>query len=263
VPETLPSRAIAGEGNKAKTAQLLPWLTPWNRPEVADYLRALQALHLVVQPARYLEIGVQIGSSLAISRAPSVGIDPDLICWPEVFAGKPWLKLYQTESDRFFAQQEPLTTLDGQRVELAFIDGLHRFEQVLRDFINVERWSSTDGVIVLHDILPPGDPTRTASRTPSLPGMWVGDVWKMVPSLRTYRPDLRLDLLDASPSGLLVISHLDPGNTALAHRYDEIIAWWVDRCGDCIDDLESYLRVVEISPLPEVLRVAQARTSGV
>ena len=38
--------------------------------------------------------------------------------------------------------------------ELVFIDGLHLFEQVLRDLINVERHSTTDTVVLLHDCLP-------------------------------------------------------------------------------------------------------------
>jgi Methyltransferase domain len=37
---------------------------------------------------------------------------------------------------------------------MAFIDGLHHFEQVLRDFINVEKRATSEGLIVIHDCIP-------------------------------------------------------------------------------------------------------------
>ncbi len=32
---------------------------------------------------------------------------------------------------------------------------------------------------------------------------WTGDVWKLIPILQRYRPDLQLTLFDAPPSGLV------------------------------------------------------------
>ena len=50
--------------------------------------------------------------------------------------------IYELTSDEFFARYD-LSELLGGPVELAFIDGLHLFEQVLRDFVNLERHSAT------------------------------------------------------------------------------------------------------------------------
>ena len=36
----------------------------------------LAALHAQLQPRNYLEIGIDTGVSLALSRVPSIGIDP-------------------------------------------------------------------------------------------------------------------------------------------------------------------------------------------
>jgi hypothetical protein len=83
---------------------------------------------------------------------------------------------------------------------------------VLRDFANVERWASPDTVVVLHDCLPVDEVSAARERTTSL---WTGDVWKVVPVLRDYRPDLRLTVIGASPSGLVVVEGLDPANRVL------------------------------------------------
>ena len=73
-------------------------------------------------------------------------------------------------SDEFFAEHD-LRELLGGPVELAFIDGLHLFEQVLRDFVNLERCSTAHTVIILHDCLPArrGDGERASGPRTSTP----------------------------------------------------------------------------------------------
>ena len=46
--------------------------------------------------------------------------------------------IYPVTSDEFFAQEDVGRILGGLPLDLAFIDGLHLFEQVIADFINVE-----------------------------------------------------------------------------------------------------------------------------
>ncbi len=62
---------------------------------------------------------------------------------------------------------------------------------------------------------------------------WTGDVWKIVPLLKEHRPDLKFQLFDVAPTGLVVVSNLDPENRALSDNYDAIIKTY-----DNISDVE-------------------------
>lgn len=192
-----------------------------------NHYALLRQLHASVQPRAYLEIGTSQGASLALAACPSVAIDPrpDLSPKVDVLGNKPWLKVYRSTSDDFFASHEPASTLDGLPLDLAFIDGMHRIENVIRDVVNCERWSHPGGILAIHDVLPQAP--DWASREPR-PRNWTGDVWRVVPCLRRYRPDLDLTLLDAAPSGMLIVRNLDAGNRVLLDRLPEILAGYLD-----------------------------------
>src|SRR6478609_1187650 len=95
----------------------------------------LAGLHRQLRPRTYLEVGVADGSSLRLSAARSVAIDPGYSITKEL--GAP-VRLARTTSDEYFATTDPKEWLGGP-VDLAFIDGMHLFEYALRDFINVEK----------------------------------------------------------------------------------------------------------------------------
>jgi hypothetical protein len=171
------------------------------------YLELLRRLHEELQPTGYLEIGVDCGDSLGLSRARSVAIDPAPKPRPPSLQGKPALLLYVGTSDDFFREHERQTVLRDAPLDLAFIDGLHAFAQVVRDLENVERWGHSDTVVAIHDVLP-----RNAwEAAPAFhDGFWTGDVWRIVPFLRQHRPDLRLWLTQTEPTGMLIVTGLDP-----------------------------------------------------
>lgn len=177
------------------------------------YRQVLQRLHAELSPSLYLEIGVRTGASLALARGEAIGVDPAPIVAVEL---PPGARVVQTTSDEFFARWQP-----EQRVELGFIDGLHLFEQALRDFIHVERCADRDGVIVIDDIYPnhPSQARRARSTR-----AWTGDLWKLHEVLRLHRPDLTLLPLDTHPTGLLVVTGLDPTSTTLEQAYEELVA---------------------------------------
>jgi len=185
------------------------------------YIELLAEAHRRLSPATYLEIGVRDGRSLALARTRSVAIDPDFAIKAELNCD---VTLFRTTSDEYFARPDPLAPTDGRPFELAFIDGLHLFEYVLRDFINAERHASPRGVIFFDDILP-RTVDEAARRKHTL--AWTGDVYPIVEVLTRYRPDLTVLPIDVRPTGLLLVTGLDPTSTTLLEHYDEIVAEYV------------------------------------
>ncbi|WP_170459772.1 hypothetical protein [Ruegeria arenilitoris] len=186
-----------------------------------NYIRFFRRMFTARNFDWYLEIGCRGGRILSQCKSKSIGVDPVFRLGTDVLGEKPELHLFQEESDTFFEKNRLVAM--GARVSVTFIDGMHLVENVLRDVINTEKNSDPNGVIFVHDCFPFNDEMTTRDLN-ALPKVWTGDVWKIVPILREYRPDLTLTALDAAPTGLLVISRLDPENTTLLDAYDQILA---------------------------------------
>ena len=198
--------------------------------EISTYYGLLRRAHEILKPRCYLEIGVHKGHSLALVQPEThaVGIDPE----PMVEDPPGNAEIVPATSDDFFGNLDLFSLLEGP-VDLAFVDGLHLFEQALRDVANVERHSNPDGIILIHDCLPIDAATSAREQTSMI---WSGDVWKVVVALRRYRQDLTVTTVDVEPTGLAIVSGLDPDNTVLFDRYDEI----VDELRDLsFDDLQA------------------------
>lgn len=184
------------------------------------YLAMLERLHEHLKPRNYLEIGVARGDSFALVKPPTVavGIDPQ----PELANAPPTpYKIFPLTSDEYFARRDLRTDIEGDALDLTFIDGLHLFEQALRDFINVERYAHSGSAILLHDCLPVD--ALVASREQKTV-FWTGDVWKVMLCLRDFRPDLDIFMIPTAPSGLAIVRALDPHSRVLDDNYDRIIA---------------------------------------
>src|SRR5205814_560630 len=63
----------------------------------------------------------------------------------------------------------------------------------------------------------------STSRSPTTNG-WAGDVWKLLPILQEFRPDLNLNVVAVRPTGLGIVTNLDPSSTTLHDHYDEIVS---------------------------------------
>ncbi len=191
-----------------------------------NYLSFLAEMHDRLLPAWYLEVGTRHGDSLCKSRTHSIAIDPAFTLMHDVIQNKPSVLMYQQTSDDFYAS-DAMKNL-GHKVDLAFLDGMHLFEFLLRDFYNTEKYMSKDGRIVLHDCMPWNNVMALRDWDQTQTSAWTGDVWKLVPILQKYRPDLTIDAYDCKPTGLVVISDLDPKSTVLKDNYDVIINEWMD-----------------------------------
>jgi hypothetical protein len=185
------------------------------------YVQHLFWLHTLLRPATYLEIGVAKGDSLHMAQPPTqaVGVDPNpQIVNPSFIAPT---RLFEMTSDAFFAPDHWEQALGRTTIDLAFIDGAHLIEQVLRDFINVERHCTAHAVVAFHDTLPL---TEAAADRAPVPGLWCGDVWRILPALERWRPDLRVATLPTGPSGLTIVTRLDPESHVLDANFETVVA---------------------------------------
>jgi hypothetical protein len=146
--------------------------------------------------------------------------------------------LFQLTSDAFFARHDPVSIL-GRPVDLVFLDGMHLCEFLLRDFMHAEKSCLPGSVIILHDCIPvetgmtERDRSKVANAVPHHQGWWTGDVWRAALALKRWRPDLRIDAFDAPPTGLVIVSNLDPTSTELSDHAPRIVeamlSWSFDR----------------------------------
>jgi len=219
-----------------------------------NYLGWLEWFHDTLKPETYAEIGVESGQSLSLARPSSfaVGVDPGLAI---VHQQRAWVRLFKMPSDCFFDENNLNEIFGGRPAGLSFIDGLHTFDQALRDFINLEAASSRESVILFHDVYPVVPETALRDRNTTL---WLGDTWKVVLILRALRPDLQIFTIPAFPSGLTVVTNLDPFSTLLLNRHDAVVDEWMGvRLEDYFDDLSEHLGVVEndFATVAEILKV--------
>ena len=113
----------------------------------------------------YLEIGCDRNQSFSnINIDKRVGVDP-------VEGGT-----HKMTSDEFFSS-------NNDKFDIIFIDGLHQYEQVIRDVKNSLNCLTKNGIILLHDCLPR---TLWNQIYPRINSDWNGDVWKAIVECRTY-----------------------------------------------------------------------------
>lgn len=187
------------------------------RNKKMKYKDFLSKIHEQLQPQYYVEIGIRQGVTLALSRGMSIGIDPSFNVNVET---KSFAKLFRCTSDDFFKKYNLRHELNNKSCQLSFIDGLHLFEYALRDFRNIEIYSEQESVVIFDDVRPRN--RKEAERQPT-GGAWTGDIWKIYYCLQKYRPDLKLFPIQTQPTGLLIVTNLDPKNRNLWDSYDEII----------------------------------------
>lgn len=171
-------------------------------------IKAVQrALDGRVNPV-YLEIGVSRGQAFQrISADVKIAVDPAFRLTErsrELADAKARATHYfETTSDAFFENETAF--LEQHPIDVALIDGLHTYGQVVRDVEKTLRYMRDDGVIFLHDCNPPfalaGRPAASwdefmaQQKGPLAIGVWNGDVWKAIVHLRSTRHDLLVGVL--------------------------------------------------------------------
>jgi hypothetical protein len=192
---------------------------PPSTSDFDDYLVLLERVHEHLLPRSYVEIGIRDGRSLALALPGTriVGIDPSFALHHIVDRKA---QCFAEKSDDFFANHDLRSILGDLPVDLAFVDGMHRFEFALRDFANLERNSAPDSTILVHDCNPP---TRESATPRQETFLWAGDVWKLLVCLGEVRPDLDITVVDVPPTGLAIIRSLDASSNVLFDHQEDLI----------------------------------------
>lgn len=171
----------------------------------------------------YLEIGVHKGHTfLRIKARRKIAVDPYYLIsirkkmsWAFKNSSNFSARYYRQTSDEFFARAQ-----FPQGLDLVFVDGLHTFQQSLKDVNNALLYLNQNGVIVMDDCNPPNEaaayPADSLDHAASLnlpgwTGEWCGDVWKTICYLRSFKNDLNVFVLDCAP-GIGIITKGKPEN---------------------------------------------------
>lgn len=113
----------------------------------------------------YLEIGCDKNQIFdQVELKDKVGVDP-------VSGGN-----FRGTSDNFFLN-------NTRNFDCIFIDGLHYYEQVLKDIKNSLKYLNSNGIIIIHDTLPDH---ISKQWVPRCRYSWNGDVWKAIAEVRTW-----------------------------------------------------------------------------
>jgi capsular polysaccharide biosynthesis protein len=191
-------------------------------------------LHEALAPDSYLEISQHPTEVLNTAGCPTVAITLSGGDATIAFGSKPRMFVFRGDGTSFFERFDPRLLLGGA-IDLALLNGLPLLEVMLRDFCDLERHCRPGSVVLFNNCLPIDgamagrDPEELTRRAGSAhPDWWTGDAWKLLPILRSYRPDLTLHLFDAQPSGLLAVTGLDPASTVLADGFDAIVTRYRD-----------------------------------
>src|SRR5262245_32772620 len=166
-----------------------------------EYLEVIAMIHSHLQPRTYLEIGVQTGKSIALAGpgTRAIGVDPE----PRISTPLgPHVSIRAMTSDDYLAGHCVSADLGGRAIDLAFIDGMHRFEFALRDFINIEKHCSPRSTVLIHDCYPL---TRLTAEREMQTDFWSGDIWRLILVLRKCRPELSINVIATAPTGLGVV----------------------------------------------------------
>lgn len=193
------------------------------------YLHFFQLVNACLAPRSYFEIGTNSGGSLKQFGCDAVCVDPEFVIEQAVWNKRKRTLLFQMTSDDFFADYD-LRAYFPAGPDVVFLDGMHRAEFLLRDFIKTERLAHDRTLLFMHDCLPLNRrmAERMAQMGPESEGdlrhFWTGDVWRVLFALKSFRPELKVRYLDCPPTGLIVIDNLNPASVVLSQHYDQVMA---------------------------------------
>lgn len=188
----------------------------------------MQGLLDLYESPRYLEVGVYLGETFRSLEATSkVAVDPSFeFDVDEAHSEDPRSVFHEVPSDEYFGR----IVRRGDEFDVIFLDGLHIFEQTLRDFNNAVLHLADRGVIIIDDVTP-------ISHLASIPdrrkfnelrqildernGSWMGDVYRLVFFIDTFWQQFTCRTIAESNSQL--VAWRQPRESVTARTASEVV----------------------------------------
>lgn len=169
----------------------------------------------------YLEIGTLRGDSfLPVVCKNKIAVDPAFrisfikrLKWEKRNPSNKQNRYYKMTSDSFF-DKVTSKEIEIDRIDIALIDGMHTFAYSLRDVFNCLKYLNKNGIIVMHDCLPPRESAAIPIDYSTKEGMkelnkirgeWCGDVWKTIAYLRECHSDILESFVIDTDFGLGIV----------------------------------------------------------
>jgi hypothetical protein len=198
------------------------------RPDpVPAHLWSPRRVNVLVRELRlrsYLEVGVFEGETFAnVCGRRRYGVDPQPLFDVALLPRRSSFAV--TTSDDFFTALRP-----SKRFDVAFLAGLHTFEQTYRDLVHTFA-NMRNGVILVDDTVPVDEysaiPDQAASYRPreaaGLKGRpWHGDVWRVVWLLERHHHDLEWRTIIDEGNPQTLVWRRTPASVVSAASDDEI-----------------------------------------
>jgi hypothetical protein len=229
----------------------------------ADVVQSFLSLY---QEPRYLEVGVEKGLTFhALSAARKVAVDPHFqFDVSEAESAHPEATYHQVPSDEYFGSRAR-----GQ-FEVIYLDGLHTFEQILRDFTNALELITPDGVIVIDDVIPNSyfASMSNASEFWALHAggfvqraFWMGDVYRLVFFIDTFFQQVSFRTVEENHGQLVVWKNVR--ESVPERTVEEVARLPYERVlseravfrpapvADIVDEVASWKAAAAAAPLPK------------
>jgi hypothetical protein len=182
------------------------------KPKPVYMLTRIEIIQKLIKKKKaktYLEIGVNNGRCfLRIKAKNKLAVDPTI----KISQGRKLKhcitnpcninnQYFERTSDDFFSASIPF--FKSNKPGIVFVDGLHTYEQALKDVLNSLEHLQEGGIILMHDCNPlsaaaayPTEYITEAANAPGYSHTWNGDVWKTIVHIRSMHQDLNVFVLD-------------------------------------------------------------------
>lgn len=182
----------------------------------------LQKIFSLFPAVKYLEIGVSTGATFhEVKAEKKYAVDPNFLFEIPVTSASDATQYFPMTSDLFFERYR-----EEEKFQVIYIDGLHTFEQTLRDLLNATQVLAPGGVIVIDDTVP-------TSYEASLPNSdvcfeirrlvnngdsaWMGDVYKLAFFIQSFIQQFEYRTISDN-HGQIVMWHQPRLESELIHR---------------------------------------------